>query len=147
MSRLTGIGGNKLADLLGAAPGAPEADSAMRGVLIKNLTPRLFAMIGIVVASCLRCEKFVDDLRGPLDHAMAVEMAKDWRAQALSEAEAAVLAYAEKGTLNEASVRKRDVDALRAVDFDDKSILLIATAIAYHNYSIRIAAAFGVTPS
>jgi len=41
-------------------------------------------------------------------------------------------------------VRKRDVEELRAVGLSDTDILLIATAIAYHNYSIRMAAAFNV---
>jgi uncharacterized protein YciW len=58
-----------------------------------------------------------------------------------------VLEYAEKGTMDEASVRRRDVDALRAAGLGDKDVLLIATAIAYHNYAIRMAAAFGVLPS
>ena len=47
---------------------------------------------------------------------------------------------------SEAAVRKRDVEELRAADLSDKDILLIATAIAYHNYSIRMAAAFNVLP-
>ena len=64
----------------------------------------------------------------------------------LTAAERAVLEYAEKGTVEEASVRRRDVDALRVAGLGDKEILLIATAIAYHNYSIRMAAAFDVQP-
>jgi uncharacterized protein YciW len=35
---------------------------------------------------------------------------------------------------------------LRQVGLTDGDILLIATAIAYHNYSIRMAAAFDVLP-
>ena len=57
-----------------------------------------------------------------------------------------MLAYAEKGTLDEASVRRGDVDALRAQGFDDKDVLVIATAVAYHNYAVRMAAAFDVSP-
>jgi uncharacterized protein YciW len=43
-------------------------------------------------------------------------------------------------------VRRRDVDELRDAGLRDKDILLIATAIAYHNYAIRMAAAFDVLP-
>jgi alkylhydroperoxidase family enzyme len=147
MSRLGTIAGNKMEDLLQAAPGAFEADVSMRQILIEQLTPRLFAMIGVAVAACLRCERFADNLRGPLDRDFSAQLARDWRAQPLTAAEKAALAYAEKGTLDEASVRKRDVDDLRAAGFSDRDVLLIATSIAYHNYSIRMAAAFGVTPS
>jgi alkylhydroperoxidase family enzyme len=146
MSRLKTASGKNLADLLGAAPGALEADSAMRTLLIEQLTPRLYSLIGIVVAGGLRCEQFVEALRGPLDQAFAVQAARDWRALDLSAADRAVLAYAGKGTINEASVRKRDVDDLRAAGVGDREILLIATAIAYHNYAIRMAAAFDVAP-
>jgi uncharacterized protein YciW len=44
-------------------------------------------------------------------------------------------------------VRRRDVDALRVAGFSDKDVLLIATTVAYHNYAIRMAAAFDVLPS
>lgn len=147
MSRLRIVAGKRIEDLLGAAPGALEADGAMRSLLIEQLTPRLFSLIGVVVAGCLRCEKFAETLRGPLDQAFAAQAACDWRALTLTAAETAVIEYAEKGTLDEASVRRRDVDALRAAGLSDRDVLLIATAVAYHNYSIRMAAAFDVVPS
>jgi alkylhydroperoxidase family enzyme len=146
MSRLRMASGESFDELLSAAAGALEADTAMRHLLIEQLTPRLYSLIGVVVAGCLRCEGLVEALRGPLDQTVATQAASDWRALALTPAEMAVLAYAEKGTTDEASVRRRDVDALREAGFSDKDVLLIATAIAYHNYSIRMAAAFKVTP-
>jgi len=147
MSRLRMVAGMKIEDALRAAPGALEADSAMRLLLVDQLTPRLFSLIGVVVAGCLRCERFVEALRGPLDRTFAAEATRDWRALGLTAAENAVLEYAEKGTMDEASVRRRDVDALRTAGLGDKEVLLIATAIAYHNYAIRMAAAFDVLPS
>lgn len=147
MSRLRLTSGDRLADLLTAAPGAREADSEMRRRLIEHLTPRLYSLIAVVVAGLLRCERLVAALRGPLEETFAAQAARDWRSLALTEAEKSVLAYAEKGTLDEASVRRRDVDELRAAGFADKDVLLIATAIAYHNYSIRMAAAFDVLPT
>ncbi|MGH7798931.1 MAG: hypothetical protein ACREQ2_29050 [Candidatus Binatia bacterium] len=141
------VTGKKFEDLLGPAPGALEADTAMRRLLVEQLTPRLYSLIGVVVAGCLRCEVFTDDLRGPLDQSFAVQAARDWRALGLTEEEKAVLEYAEKGTMDETSVRRRDVDALRAAGLGDKEVLLIATAIAYHNYAIRMAAAFDVLPN
>jgi alkylhydroperoxidase family enzyme len=146
MSRLRMVTGKGIEDLLSAAPGALDADTAMRRLLVEQLTPRLFSLIGVVIAGCLRCRGFVDALRGPLDPAFAAQAASDWRALTLTTAEQAVLAYAEKGTIDEASVRRRDVDELRAAGMSDKDVLLSATAIAYHNYAIRMAAAFAVLP-
>jgi alkylhydroperoxidase family enzyme len=146
MSRLQMVSGKKIEDLLSAAPGALEADTAMRRLLVEQLTPRQFSLIGVVVAGCLGCPGFVEFLRGPLDQSFAAQAAHDWRALEFTAAEKAVLAYAEKGTVDEASVRKRDIDELRAAGLSDKDVLLIATAIAYHNYAIRMAAAFDVAP-
>jgi alkylhydroperoxidase family enzyme len=146
MSRLRMVVGKNMEDLLQASPGALDADTNMRQILIEQLTLRLFSIIGIVVAGCLGCQRFVEGLRGPLDRDSAAQLANDWRSLPLTAAETAALGYAEKGTLDEASVRKRDVDDLRAAGFSDKDILLLATAIAYHNYSIRMAAAFDVVP-
>jgi alkylhydroperoxidase family enzyme len=146
MSHLGIVSSKRFEDLLSAAPGALEADMTMRRVLMDQLKPRLFSLIGVVVASCLRCERFAGDLRGPLDQSFAAQAARDWRRLQLSATEKAILAYAEKGTLDEASVRRGDVDELRAAGLVDRDILLIATAIAYHNYSIRMAAAFDVVP-
>ncbi len=146
MSRLRMVSGDSIEDLLGAAPGALEADSAMRRLLVEKLTPRLFSLIGVVVAGCLRCAIFAQILRGPLNQAFAAQAAEDWRSLDLTAAEQAILEYTEKGTLDEASVRKRDVDELRAAGVGDKDVLLIATAVAYHNYAIRMAAAYGELP-
>lgn len=146
MSRLRMVASKSFDDLIAAAPGALEADREMRRQLIENLTPRLYSLIGVAVAGLLRCHRFVDALRGPLDKAFAAEAARDWRALALTAPEKAILSYTEKGTLDESSVRRRDADELRAAGLNDKDILLIATAIAYHNYSIRMAAAFDVLP-
>jgi uncharacterized protein YciW len=46
----------------------------------------------------------------------------------------------------ERSVRRRDAEALSQAGLADRDILLIATAIAYYNYAIRMAAAFDVLP-
>ena len=147
MSRLRTVSGKRLEDLLAAAPDALEADREMRGQIQKGIGTRWYAMIGVGVAGLLRCERFVDDLRGPLEKSFAVQLAADWTKLSLTDEERAILSYTEKGTLDEASVRRRDVEPLRQAGLADKDILLIAAAIAYHNYSIRLAAAFDVIPS
>ena len=65
MSRLRMVAGKKLDDLLSAAPGAFDADTAMRRLLIEQLTPRLYSLLGVTIAGLLRCERVVEALRGP----------------------------------------------------------------------------------
>ncbi len=146
MSRLRMVSGKSFDDLLTVAPGPLQADIEMRRQIQKGINSRWYALIGVAVAGLLRCERFVDDLRGPLDKSFALQLAADWTKLPLTDEEKAVLSYTEKGTLDEASVRQRDVEALRQAGVADRDILLIATAIAYHNYSIRMAAAFDVIP-
>ena len=146
MSRLRIAPGQSFDELLNAAPGALEADNEMRRQIQKGISDRWYALIGVAVAGLLGCERFVEHLRGPLESAFASEVARDWSKVSLNDAERAILSYAEKGTIDEESVRRRDVDALRQAGLGDKDILLVATAIAYHNYSIRIAASFDVIP-
>lgn len=146
MSRLKMVPGGSLDDVLAAAPGALEADSEMRRQIRAGLTPRMYAMIGVTVAGLLRSQRYADALRGPLDGNLAAQLIKDWTQAPLDDQERAVLAYVEKGTLDEASVRRSDVDRLRDEGLSDRDVLSIATAIAYHNYAIRMAAAFDVNP-
>jgi alkylhydroperoxidase family enzyme len=146
MSRLRGVSSASFDDLLAAAPGAVEADSEMRRQIQQGINPRRYALIGVAVAGLLGCERCVDYLRGPLEKSFASQLAADWTTLPLTDEEKAILSYTEKGTLDEASVRRRDVEALRHAGLADRDILLIATAIAYHNYSIRMAAAFDVPP-
>jgi alkylhydroperoxidase family enzyme len=146
MSRLRAVPGNRFDDLLTAAPGALEADHEMRLRIRERLAPRLYSLIAVTVAGLLGCGRFVENLRGPLEGSFAARVAKDWRKLPLTQAEKAILSYTEKGTLDEASVRRSDVDALRHAGLTDEDILTLATAIAYHNYSIRLAAAFDVLP-
>ena len=114
--------------------------------LRSGITPRLYALIGTTVACALGLEAFCDSVKGPLDDDTFMQVREDWRKAPLSDAERAVLSYAEKGTLNESSVRKKDVEALRDAGLSDTEILTIATTIAYHNYACRVAAALGVVP-
>lgn len=146
MSRLHIAPGHNFDDLLAAAPGALEADNEMRRQIQQGINARWYSLIGVAVAGLLGCQRFVEHLRGPLESAIASRIAQDWTKVSLNDAEKAILSYAQKGTIDEASVRRRDVDALRQAGLGDKEILLIATAIAYHNYSIRMAAAFDVIP-
>lgn len=68
----------------------------------------------------------------------------DWRQADLDDQERAMLAFSEKLTLAPWTMTVDDVDALRAVGFDDVAILAIVQAAAYRNYITRVADALGV---
>lgn len=146
MSRLRSVAGNRFEELLAAAPGALEADSKMAECLKAGISSRLYALIGVTVAGSLGLHDLVESVRGELDRATADAVAKDWRSAGLGHLEKAVVSYAAKGTLDESSVRQKDVDALREAGLSDAEVLTIATTIAYHNYALRLATAFGVFP-
>jgi alkylhydroperoxidase family enzyme len=146
MSRLRTVSGNKLEDILRVAPGALEADAEMYRQIKAGMPQRLYSLIGVAVAGLLGLDRLVSTVRGPLDDNTVAQVAGDWSNAPLSEVEKTVLAYTEKGTLDEGSVRQRDVDALRKAGLSDAEILTIATAIAYYNYSFRLAATFDVIP-
>ena len=146
MSRLQSVKGNRFEDLLAAAPGALEADREMYERLRAGISARIYALIGVTVAINLGLHHLIDAVKGPLDQTTVDQITKDWRCAALSGTEKAILSYAEKGTVDESSVRKRDVDTLREAGLSDADILTIATTIAYHNYAFRVAAALDVSP-
>lgn len=58
----------------------------------------------------------------------------------------ALLRYAERLTLEPASVNERHVDALREVGLDDRAIHDAAQVVAYFAYINRVADGLGVDP-
>lgn len=55
-----------------------------------------------------------------------------------------MLNYVEKITKNPPSIWRDDMDALRAVGFDDQGILQITLIASFFNYINRVADALGV---
>jgi uncharacterized peroxidase-related enzyme len=68
----------------------------------------------------------------------------DWRTANLNEQDKAMLTYVEKLTKNPVSIWRDDMDALRAVGFDDTAILQITLIASFFNYINRVADALGV---
>jgi uncharacterized peroxidase-related enzyme len=68
----------------------------------------------------------------------------DWRTAKLDERDRAMLAYVEKITKNPVSIWQDDMDALRAVGFNDTAILQITLIASWFNYINRVADALGV---
>ncbi len=76
---------------------------------------------------------------------MAVEQVKDdWRRMELSEAEYAMLEFAEKLTLTPSNMREADVQKLRDSGWNDRDILDIVHVCAYFNFRVRVVDVLGL---
>jgi len=74
-----------------------------------------------------------------------VEQVKDdWRRIALSEAEYAMLEFAEKLTLTPSAMREDDVRKLRDAGWSDRDILDIVHVCAYFNFRVRVVDGLGL---
>ena len=81
------------------------------------------------------------------DNLTAEFIQNDWRQADLSEAERAMLEYAEKLTLTPAMMTQEDVQQLRDVGWTDRDVLDIAMACAYFNFRVRIVDGLGLEMS
>ena len=78
--------------------------------------------------------------------AFVAAVKSDWRKAALSTADRALCAYAEKLSKSPAKVGRADVEALRGAGLDDRAIHDAVQVIAYFNYINRVADALGTDP-
>lgn len=72
------------------------------------------------------------------------QVKEDWRQMDLTEAEYAMLEYAEKLTLTPSNIREADVQKLRAVGWTDRDILDIVHVCAYFNFRVRVVDGLGL---
>jgi uncharacterized peroxidase-related enzyme len=74
-----------------------------------------------------------------------VEQVKsDWREMVLTEAEYAMLDYAEKLTLTPSAISEADVQKLRDAGWSDRDILDIVHVCAYFNFRVRVVDGLGL---
>jgi uncharacterized peroxidase-related enzyme len=74
-----------------------------------------------------------------------VEQVKDdWHQLDLSEAEYAMLEFAEKLTLTSSNMREADVEKLRDAGWTDRDILDIVHVCAYFNFRVRVVDGLGL---
>jgi len=74
-----------------------------------------------------------------------VEQVKDdWRQMKLTDAEYAMLEYAEKLTLTPSNMREADVQKLRDAGWSDRDILDIVHVCAYFNFRVRVVDGLGL---
>lgn len=77
------------------------------------------------------------------DERFVAAVRADWRTAGLSEADRAMLAYAEKLTRTPGAMTRQDVEGLRAVGFDDVAITQIAGIASMFCYLNRMADGLG----
>ncbi len=73
-------------------------------------------------------------------------MKHDYRRARISPREKALCEFAAKVTRTPATVRRRDLNALRKHKLTDRDILDAVEVIAYFNYINRVADALGIDP-
>ena len=81
------------------------------------------------------------------DNLTAEFIQNDWRQADLTEAERAMLEYAEKMTLTPAMMTQEDVENLRDAGWTDRDVLDIAMVCAYFNFRVRIVDGLGLEVS
>lgn len=109
-------------------------------------------MIAVVVSSingCFYCltahGAAVRQLSG--DPVLGEMMVMNWRAADLSHRQRAMLAFAEKVTVESAKIGEYDREALRDAGFSDRDIWDIASVAGFFNMSNRIASATDMRPN
>ena len=78
------------------------------------------------------------------DEPLVTALRGDWRTADLTDAERAMLGYAEKLTKTPAASGRAELDGLRAAGFDDTAILQITLIASFFNYINRVADGLGV---
>ena len=81
------------------------------------------------------------------DDLTAEYIQNDWRKADLTQAERAMLEWAEKLTLTPSAMTQDDIQKLRDVGWDDRDILDIAHVSAYFNYRVRMVDGLGLQVS
>jgi len=79
-----------------------------------------------------------------LDEQLVGALQADFRTAPISEAERAMLEYAEQLTRDATRITPAHHAALRAAGFDDRAILQITLIASWFNYINRVADALGV---
>lgn len=78
------------------------------------------------------------------DYDLVMAIAKDFRSAPIDDKDKAMLAYAEKITVNQSEIDERDVEALKKSGWNEVEILDIAVLTAYRNFITRVADSLGV---
>jgi uncharacterized peroxidase-related enzyme len=79
-----------------------------------------------------------------LDQDLVLALQDDYRSAPITPAERVMLDYVVQITKDATRISREDHDKLRAVGFDDKTVLQITLIASWFNYINRVADALGV---
>ncbi len=132
-------------------PDVYAASNQLLGTIKSHIDPRRYELVTIAAASKLRCSYCTlahgAVLRSRFFSAGQVEaIVRDFRNAGLDEAEVAMMAFAEKLTLNAYKIVPEDIDRLRALGFTDADITDIALTAAMRNFLSKFLDALGAEP-
>ncbi len=144
MSYLASFPNDDLSAVLAGIPEVAAADRRMVREIRSHVPERWYALVSVRIASLLGLAFRLEEVRDPLDPELAQTIAIDWSTAPLGGTERAILAFTEKATIAQAAMRASDVDGLRAAGLTDRQILAVASLVAYQNYALRAAQAYGV---
>jgi len=144
LSSLSSFPGDDLSTVLARIPEVGAADERMWREIRSHVPDRWYALVSVCITDLLGLDGRLEELRGVLAPELARAVAADWSTASLSDTERAILAFTQKATVTQAQMHPSDVGALRAAGLDDRQILAVASLVAYQNYALRAAQAFGV---
>ena len=131
----------------------PDADLAfeqLTGSLVSTLGLRNYELVTLAAARTLRSPHCLlahgrKTLRaGVLDEAQLVRVAADYTAAGLSDAEVAMMAFAERMSVDASAMTDGDSQVLRDHGFTDRDIVDIAMAAGARNFLSRVLQALAV---
>ncbi len=135
---------------LAVNPEAHEAFEALIRAIVPSIGVRTFELAtlaaarGIQSRHCLLAHGMKTLRAGVTDEAGLTQIATDYRDAGLSDADVAVMAYAERLSTDAASMTDADSQALRDVGYTDRQIVDITLAAAARNFASRTFQALAV---
>lgn len=116
---------------------------------LSKLEREMIAVVVSAINKCFYCltahGAAVRALSG--DPKLGEMLVMNWRVADLDARQTAMLAFAEKVTVESAKVTEADRDALRGVGFSDRDIFDIASVTGFFNMSNRVASATDMRPN
>lgn len=131
-------------------PPAHEAFEALVRAIVPSIGVRTYELATLAAARaigsphCLLAHGRKTLRAGAMDEAQLEKVARDYTAAGLSDADVAVMRFAEKLSTDASSMTDADSQALRDVGFSDRQIVDIALSAGVRNYFSRVLQALAV---
>ena len=132
-------------------PEVLESWRAFQGSIRRNLRLRLYELVTMAAAMALNC-RYCLLAHGTvlMKNGMSVDQLRailtDFRSAGLEQPEVAMMEFAQKVTRSANEMTQADVDALRALGFNDVEILDITLTATMRNFASKTFDALGAEP-